>query len=206
MSHTIAGQPVEQPEPVQDQAADRELKLIKRYTNRKLYDTVESRYVTLEEIAAMIKEGLEVKIVDNRSKEDLTSVTLAQIIFEEEKKKNRMPLVVLREIIRRPGESISGFIQKEVTPRVNSIREGAESRLDKLLRRDDGTTESMSPAELIKSSQRLLEDWQKKIDERIKHGVENVVGSLPALGRDLQSLTQRLETLERKLDELERKR
>jgi polyhydroxyalkanoate synthesis repressor PhaR len=194
---------MEQPE--QAEGAARDPKLIKRYTNRKLYDTVESRYVTLEEIGEMIKQGVEVKIVDNRSKDDLTSVTLAQIIFEEEKKKSRMPLIVLREIIRHPGESISGFIQKEVTPRVNSIREGAESRLDKLLRRDEGATESMSPAELIKSSQRLLEEWQRKIDERIKHGVENVVGSLPALGRDLQALTQRLETLEKKLDELQRK-
>jgi polyhydroxyalkanoate synthesis repressor PhaR len=183
----------------------RELKLIKRYTNRKLYDTVESRYVTLDEIAEMIKQGLEVRIVDNRSKDDLTSVTLAQIIFEEEKKKSRMPLLLLREIIQHPGESISGFIQKEVTPRVNSIREGAESRLDKLLRREEGAAESMSPTELIRSSQRLLEEWQRKIDERIKHGVENVIGSLPALGRDLQSLTQRLEALEKKLDELQRK-
>jgi len=194
-------------QPEQARAADsaRELKLIKRYTNRKLYDTVESRYVTLDEIAEMIKQGLEVRIVDNRSKDDLTSVTLAQIIFEEEKKKSRMPLLLLREIIQHPGESISGFIQKEVTPRVNSIREGAESRLDKLLRREEGSAESMSPAELIRSSQRLLEEWQRKIDERIKHGVENVIGSLPALGRDLQSLTQRLEALEKKLDELERK-
>ena len=203
MSQSLAGQPTEQPEGAEGPARD--AKLIKRYTNRKLYDTVESRYVTLDEIGEMIKQGVEVKIVDNRSKEDLTSVTLAQIIFEEEKKKSRMPLVVLREIIRHPGESITGFIQKEVTPRVNSIREGAESRLDKLLRRDEGSTESMSPAELIKSSQRLLEEWQRKIDERIKHGVENVVGSLPALGRDLQALTQRLETLEKKLDELEKK-
>jgi len=194
-------------QPEQARAADsaRELKLIKRYTNRKLYDTVESRYVTLDEIAEMIKQGLEVRIIDNRSKDDLTSVTLAQIIFEEEKKKSRMPLLLLREIIQHPGESISGFIQKEVTPRVNSIREGAESRLDKLLRREEGSAESMSPAELIRSSQRLLEEWQRKIDERIKHGVENVIGSLPALGRDLQSLTQRLEALEKKLDELQRK-
>ena len=118
-------------------SSGKEPKVIKRYTNRKLYDTVESRYVTLDEIAAMIKEGVEVRIVDNRTKEDLTSVTLAQIIFEEEKKKNQMPLSVLREIIRHPGESISGFIQKEVTPRVASIREEAEQRLDKLLRRDE---------------------------------------------------------------------
>jgi polyhydroxyalkanoate synthesis repressor PhaR len=196
---------MEQSEQVRAVDAGRELKLIKRYTNRKLYDTVESRYVTLDEIAEMIKQGLEVRIVDNRSKDDLTSVTLAQIIFEEEKKKSRMPLLLLREIIQHPGESISGFIQKEVTPRVNSIREGAESRLDKLLRREEGSAESMSPAELIRSSQRLLEEWQRKIDERIKHGVENVIGSLPALGRDLQSLTQRLEALEKKLDELHRK-
>ncbi len=186
--------------------AARDLKVIKRYTNRKLYDTVESRYVTLDEIAEMVKLGVEVKIVDNRSKEDLTSVTLAQIIFEEEKKRNRMPLAMLREIIRRQGESITGFIHKEVTPRVNSIREEAESRLDKLLRREESGTEGMSPAELIRSSQRMLEDWQRRLDERIKHGVENVIGSLPALGRDMQALTQRLEALEKKLDELERKK
>src|SRR2546428_4595966 len=82
----------------------KEPKVIKRYTNRKLYDTVESRYVTLDEIAHMIKGGAEVKIIDNRSKEDLTSVTLAQIIFEEEKKRSQMPLGVLREIIRHGGE------------------------------------------------------------------------------------------------------
>src|SRR5437016_1523296 len=115
------------------QAERREPKVIKRYTNRKLYDTVESRYVTLDEIAQMVKQGVEVKIVDNRSKEDLTSVTLAQIVFEEEKKTTRMPLSVLREIIRRPGEQLSEFIKSEVTPRVASIREEAESRLDKLL-------------------------------------------------------------------------
>ncbi len=195
-----------------------EPKVIKRYTNRKLYDTVESRYVTLDEIAEMVKQGVEVKIVDNRTKEDLTSVTLAQIVFEEEKKTTRMPLSVLREIIRRPGEQISEFIKSEVTPRVASIREEAESRLDKLLRREDGTPEkpgpdaaaaaaqNLSPGELLKGSQRALEEFQKKVDERVKQVVENVVGNLPALGRDLGALVQRIELLEKKLDALEDKR
>jgi len=198
----------------QPSAPAKEAKVIKRYTNRKLYDTVESRYVTLDEIAVMVKDGVEVQIVDNRSKEDLTSVTLAQIIFEEEKKQNQMPLSVLREIIRHPGASISGFIQKELTPRVVSIREEAESRLDKLLRRDDGTPGSEAPAppspgtgpaELLKASQRALEDWQRKVDERVKQVVEGLTGNLPALGRDLQTLTQRLEELEKKLAEAEKK-
>ncbi len=206
-------------------APSKEPKIIKRYTNRKLYDTVESRYVTLDEIAAMIKEGTEVRIVDNRTKEDLTSVTLAQIIFEEEKKKNQMPLSVLREIIRHPGESISGFIQKEVAPRVVSIREEAESRLDKLLRRDESgkaegapeeppaatatpaeTAAGLNPADLLKASQRAFEDWQRKIDERVKHVVENLTGNLPALGRDMASLTQRLEELEKKLEQVEQQK
>jgi polyhydroxyalkanoate synthesis repressor PhaR len=193
-------------------ATARDPKVIKRYTNRKLYDTVESRYVTLDEIAEMIKQGVEVKIVDNRSKEDLTSVTLAQIIFEEEKKKNRMPLIVLREIIRHPGESISDFFQKEVHPRVQSLKEEAEQRIDKLLRRDPskegeplGPDEGSSP-DLIKASQRALEEWQRRIDERVKQVVESVVEGLPAAGRDMQALIQRLETLERKLEELERRR
>jgi polyhydroxyalkanoate synthesis repressor PhaR len=211
-------------------APSKEPKIIKRYTNRKLYDTVESRYVTLDEIAAMIKEGTEVRIVDNRTKEDLTSVTLAQIIFEEEKKKNQMPLSVLREIIRHPGESISGFIQKEVSPRVASIREEAESRLDKLLRREDGgkvpgapTEEnapeaadastadaaaagSLNPAELLEASQRAFEEWQRRVDERVKHVVENLTGNLPALGRDMATLTQRLEELEKKLEQIEQQK
>lgn len=178
----------------------REPKIIKRYTNRKLYDTVESRYVTLDEIAEMIKQGAEVKIVDNRSKDDLTSVTLAQIIFEEEKKQNQMPLSVLRDIIRHPGETLQGFIQKEVTPRVASLREEAEQRIDKLLRRDD------EGGDVIKSSQKALEDWQRRMDERVKAVVENVLGNLPALGRDLQLLLTRLEQLEKKVDSLEREK
>jgi polyhydroxyalkanoate synthesis repressor PhaR len=204
----------------QASAVGKDPKVIKRYTNRKLYDTVESRYVTLDEIAEMVKQGVEVKIVDNRSKDDLTSVTLAQIIFEEEKKKNRMPLKVLREIIRHPGDSISDFIQKEVTPRVASIREEAEQRLDKLLGRAEGAgpegadataatppgSSAAASPDFLKASQRVLEDWQRRIDERVKLVLENVTGNLPALGRDMQTLLTRLETLEKKIDDLEHKK
>ena len=59
--------------------------VIKRYSNRKLYDTQESRYVTLEEIEEMIRGGKEISVVDASSGEDLTSVTLAQIILENER-------------------------------------------------------------------------------------------------------------------------
>jgi polyhydroxyalkanoate synthesis repressor PhaR len=184
------------------QAAGREPKVIKRYTNRKLYDTVESRYVTLDEIADMVKQGVEVRIIDNRSKEDLTSVTLAQIVFEEEKKKNQMPLSVLREIIRHPGESMSEFFSTQVQPRVASIREEAGHRIQHMLGRE-GEVE-LTPSDLLKQSQRVFEAWQAKVDERVKAAVENVVGGLPAAGRDLSALIERLEQLEKKIEALEK--
>ena len=183
------------------EATAREPKVIKRYTNRKLYDTVESRYVTLDEIAEMVKQGVEVQIVDNRTKEDLTSVTLAQIVFEEEKKKNQMPLSVLREIIRRPQDSLNE-ITATVTQRVANFREEATNRLDKLLGRE-AEAEPLTPAALLTQSQKVVEAWQAKIDERVKHAIENVLGNLPALGRDLNTLVQRIEQMEKRISEIE---
>src|SRR5687768_17985581 len=90
-----------------------ESRVIKRYANRKLYDTQHSRYVTLDQIADMIRGGDDVKIVDNKSKEDLTSVTLAQIIFEEEKRqKSFLPLQAMRNIIQSGGESITQLVNQ----------------------------------------------------------------------------------------------
>src|SRR5215475_6691233 len=102
-------------------------RIIKRYANRKLYDTEHSRYVTLDQISEMIRNGDDVKIVDNKTKEDLTSVTLAQIIFEEEKKQRSfLPLTAMRNIIQNGGELFA-----EAQRRVQSIlpmkrREGDE--------------------------------------------------------------------------------
>lgn len=73
------------PEPTTNAAAESAWappRVVKRYSNRKLYDTVESRYVTLPQIA-VVRQGQEVRIIDNATKEDLTRMTLAQILYEE---------------------------------------------------------------------------------------------------------------------------
>src|ERR1041384_359911 len=72
----------------------------KRYANRKLYDTRDSRYVTLDHIAAMVRAGDDVRVVENTTRADLTTATLAQIIFEEEKKAPRLSVAGLRKIIQ----------------------------------------------------------------------------------------------------------
>jgi len=88
-------------------------KVIKRYQNRKLYDTQQSCYVTLEDIAKMIRASEEVTIVDNKTKRDITASTLAQIIFEAEKKASEYaPLKVLRDIIQTGNGSMSSYLAK----------------------------------------------------------------------------------------------
>jgi len=90
-------------------------KIIKRYQNRKLYDTSDSCYVTLEDISDMIKQGEEVQVIDNETKEDLTAVTLAQIIFEEQKRKTHvLPLDTFTKIIQSGGETIREIVQKTI--------------------------------------------------------------------------------------------
>jgi len=186
-------------------ASGREPKVIKRYTNRKLYDTVESRYVTLEEIAEMIKGGAEVKIIDNRTKDDLTSVTLAQIIFEEEKKTSKMSLKTLLGLIRHGSEVAQSLVDGaggDLRERVDAVRQAAEQRVQSILARGQQTGEKAR--ELVTTSQEALGALQKRIDERVRAAAEGVQ-NLPEVKRQLDDISARIAALEAKLDELSRK-
>ncbi|MFQ5640799.1 MAG: polyhydroxyalkanoate synthesis regulator DNA-binding domain-containing protein [bacterium] len=77
------------------------MRIIKRYENRKLYDTESRSYISLESIAALIRQGVEVKVVDNKTDTDITVQTLTQVIFEEGKRgRNPFSTEMLHDIIR----------------------------------------------------------------------------------------------------------
>ena len=198
--------PTPQPQEAAPEApVERAPKVIKRYTNRKLYDTVESRYVTLDEIAAMIKAGADVQIVDNRTKEDLTSVTLAQIIFEEEKKTSKMSLKTLLTLIRSGGERAAQLVegtQAELRERVEAVRQAAEQRVQALVQRSQQTSDRAK--ELVATSQEAVQQFQRRIDERVKAAMEGMT----AVGdqqRELADLSRKLDELERRIAEMEKK-
>ena len=87
--------------------------LLKKYSNRRLYDTEKSRYVTIEEVSQMVKEGHEIEIIDAQTKEDVSAFVLTQIIMEEAKKKNfLLPVPVLHLIIRYGDNALGEFIEK----------------------------------------------------------------------------------------------
>lgn len=84
---------------------------IRRYTNRKLYDFDSRRYVTLEEIGAMVRSGDEVQVVDYATGADLTTVTLLQVLFDEERRAGGLfPLALLTRLVNRGSRSLNAML------------------------------------------------------------------------------------------------
>jgi polyhydroxyalkanoate synthesis repressor PhaR len=111
--------------------------LIKRYANRKLYDTETKRYVTLDDLAAFIRQGQDVRVVDHATGEDLTSQTLFQIIFEEEKKiGGLLPQLFLTRLIRAGGSTLGALRSRllAIDP-FQTVDEEIRRRLQSLLDR-----------------------------------------------------------------------
>lgn len=174
------------------------MRVIKRYSNRKLYDTDKSSYVTLEEIAEMVRNGDDVNIIDNKSGEDLTRVTLAQILFEEEKRDRRaLPLNTLRLIIQSPTDLIS----KLRTP-VQDLREKTQQEVERIRERAHAQQEEIiNPMRGL--VQRNIDELQALVDE----SVNSVVNSIPLpqvvrVEEEVTELRERVAWLEQQVERL----
>jgi polyhydroxyalkanoate synthesis repressor PhaR len=179
-----------------------ETRIVKRYANRKLYDTQRSRYVTLEQIADMIRSGEDVKIVDNNSKEDLTAITLTQIIFEEEKKQSFLPLSALRNIIQSGANNITQ-VASQAGERVRGIfkrGEGENGESAQAMDEAAGGSGGHPIREFLERSQQTFDEWQKKVDDRIRSTVESL-SPLSGIEKEMRALAQRLADLEKRLEE-----
>ena len=172
-----------------------ERRVIKRYSNRKLYDTKDSRYVTLLQIAEMIRANEDVQIIDNATKEDKTDVTLALIISEELRTKPRaIPLSTLKALVRHGGERL-----------LNQLRTGP---IGKLIPKEPGSEdpaptppseEDLSQAKESKPGLRAtLAEWQSAIDERIRTVLPNFA-AFRELSQEVARLSARLDAIEKRL-------
>ena len=130
------------------------VRLIKRYGNRKLYDTLESRYITLEEIARLVRGGADVKVIDNVTGADLTAITFAQIILEEEKRRSSLlSLGLLRDLIQHGEEALAQIrssVDKGIEA-IGSMGELAGRRVQEIVsgrsgsERDEGSASNDAP-------------------------------------------------------------
>jgi len=122
--------------------------IIKKYSNRRLYDTAGSRYVNLEDIAALIREGKELKVVDAKTGQDLTRVTLTQIITEDAKDKpTGLPLELLRQLIIASDEVRQEFVMwylKSAFDTYQKVQDAVQNRLGEV------QSAILSPVDIMK--------------------------------------------------------
>jgi polyhydroxyalkanoate synthesis repressor PhaR len=177
--------------------------IIKRYPNRKLYDTEAKRYITLDGIAELIRDGAELQVVDHTTDEDLTAVTLTQIIFEQEKRNSGfLPKSVLTGLVRAGGDTLNTLRRSLNSPLelLKHVDEEIEKRLQILVERGE-----LAREEAIAVSEKLIAAGQEKGKE-ILSGQQRLERLLTVRGvpsrEEVEELTNQIESLSTKIDSL----
>lgn len=123
--------------------------VIKKYANRRLYDTSNSRYINLEDIAALVRNGKELQVVDASTGEDITRVTLTQIIVEDAKgQPSGLPLELLRQLIQasdRVGQEFIMWYLKSAFDAYSKVQSSLQTRLSEM------QSAALSPIQMVKS-------------------------------------------------------
>jgi len=169
--------------------------LIKRYANRKLYNTETSRYITLKGIAELIEQDREVQVIDNETGEDITSVALSQILVDSERTARNVPGSVLTELISKGGDALYTAVRR----RVGGAQEGMEE-LRRNVRRVIAPREHESSARLSD----WLQEGRSEFEGALHGAVERVFRALDLPRRsDIEALNANLERLSKVLENLE---
>jgi polyhydroxyalkanoate synthesis repressor PhaR len=172
---------------------------IKRYPNRKLYNTDTKRYITLDEIAALIRNGYEVSVIDNDTGKDLTAVTLTQIIFEQEKKHDGfLPRSVLTGLVQAGGNTLGALRNSLAMPldMLKQVDEEIERRIQLLAARGEVAEE-----EAVRLRDKLLAYSRQPSGEVDESYLERILVDRGVPTKDdLQSLIDQLNALSDKLD------
>ncbi len=178
--------------------------LIKRYSNRKLYDTEAKRYITLADVAEAIRQGRQVEVREHASGSDLTAQVLTQIVFEQERSRSGgLPLAVLTSLVRAGGEAFENVHATFSSPKelLRDIDAELEKRVAALRTRGE-----LAEEEARRLLDRLLEGgglparWEAREFEALVKAIE----ARGVLRRaDLLDLAQRIEAICAQLDELD---
>ena len=183
--------------------------LIKKYANRKMYDTTDKRYISRDQLAELIKKGEEVAIIDNRTGEDLTASVVSQLIGMDSKDKENEGAVssrFLMQLLRKGGGTLTDYAKKYV-----SLWQGAltmaEDEIDKLVTMLVKNKElSLSEGNRLKKEivgyTNSLKGW---ISESIEKRVGDVLDAMNLATNDqIKALSGKVDALDRKVKQLEK--
>jgi polyhydroxyalkanoate synthesis repressor PhaR len=170
--------------------------LIKRYANRKLYDTEASRYITLKGISELVRAGKEVRVVDNESGEDITPLILSQIVVEGQKQgreQGTLTHTVLTELIQKGGDALFNIVRRsvdDVSDNLSDVREGVRRWVDR-----QAEQVPFDSSEITRSVHDAVERVLRVVDLPTRSDIET-------LNKNVEHLAHALENFEARLREL----
>lgn len=184
------------------------MRTIKRYSNRKLYDTEDKRYITLEQIAQLVRDGVDIRVIENQTGEDLTTVTLSQILLEQEKRKEgRLPKSFFMNLIQRSSTTVVDFMRKNVLNYFDhGFLSGDEDAIDKSVDKlvEAGEIPQDEASALKDEIRSRKASFKQRMDEMIERRVQDVLGKLSIPNTsELERLRARVQELTEKLEQLE---
>ncbi|MBI3932809.1 MAG: polyhydroxyalkanoate synthesis regulator DNA-binding domain-containing protein [Acidobacteria bacterium] len=177
-------------------------RVIKRYENRKLYDAVARRHVTLDDVAKRVAGGEELRVVEQKTGEDITNAVLAQVILEGIKERtSRIPRQVLARLIRLGSGPASAVAERTAQEMASRTRVEAERIVQGLLSRGRLSLEEALSLrqEIADSVGKLVAEAQRGLESRL-HGLLERTENEGAVGPSLQGLKERLMAFETYLD------
>jgi len=188
--------------------------IIKKYANRRLYNTQTSTYVTLDHLCEMVKEGTEFEVRDARTGDDITRSVLTQIIFEEEAKgQSLLPIKFLRQLIRFYGDSLQGFVPGYLDMSMDSFTKNQEAMRNRIAEAFGGGSqviETMTRQNLamFERAMQMFSPFAPKPraggDEEPKANGSSEAKARPA--EDISELKNEIEEMRRQLAELSQRK
>ncbi len=188
-------------------------RIIKRYKNRRLYDTIDKKTIKLEDVANLVKKDVSFEVIDNKTRKDVTISVLARVFSDtlsEDKQNLKQTTKVLRALISKGGGITMDFFKKSVLFGLGVFdltRERAEKIVDEMVKRGEMAQSDKAKAvkELLKGHDERMEKLKKKIDESVEKVTARVKGKdkeeLAKLNKKMDELTKVVEKLEKKLGE-----
>jgi polyhydroxyalkanoate synthesis repressor PhaR len=185
--------------------------VIKKYANRRLYNTQTSSYVTLDHLAQMVKDGTEFEVHDARTGEDITRSVLTQIIFEEEGKgQNLLPIKFLRQLIRFYGDSLQAFVPGYLDLSMDSFAKNQEAMRNRVAEAFGGGSSALEA--MTRQNLQMFERAMKMFSPFAMQGGASTSESetkpngaghaAPKQSEEINELKSEIEAMRRQLSEL----
>lgn len=186
---------------------------IKKYANRRLYNTGTSTYVTLEDLAAMVKDGEDFLVYDAKSGDDITRSVLAQIIFEQENKagQNLLPTTFLRQLIRFYGDSMQMVVPKYLEQSIATLTQEQEKFRKQIANTLSGTPfapleeQVRRNMELFQQTFSMFKPFVPPTGRPATAEPEADAGAEPAKDTNIDDLRQQMKEMQERLERMSKK-